>query len=169
MSTELTPKPAETRWLKIGLVLSLSINLAVAGMVAGVAMRRGSFMSSGAPDDIGAAAEFTYRNAVGALPAADRRALREGFSQRLPGREGHHHPDRMIGQQVLDALRADEFDAGVFRAALNGPRELAVARYSGAQDLLLERIDAMTLAERQAYADRLEVSLPHRRPPPGQR
>ena len=148
------PRPAAPRWMRITLVVSLALNLAVAGLILGAVV-------SGPRDE---GPSRLLRDVAGlpfvmALEPRDRRAVvselrRETGSFRVGRREM-----RARLAALLEALRADEFDRAAVETLLGDQRGMAVARQDAGERILLDRVEAMTAAERRAYADRLEASL----------
>lgn len=168
MNTEM-PKPTGTartapRWMRVTLVVSLALNLGVAGVVGGAALRWG-----GVPD--GRAAHFSttvpgdlsFRAVIAALPDADRQALRRQMRDTRPGHSANpavtHIP---ATDAVIAALRAPEFDPQVMTQALTAPVMRAQRFAAQGHDMLVAHISAMPLAERLAYADRLVAEMANR-------
>lgn len=148
--------PAAPRWMRIALVVSLALNLLIAGLVIGaIAGRRGHDGDRRVARDV-AAAPF-----VMALERADRRAV-IGKLRGEPG--GLRENRRLIRERfasLLSALRADAFDRTAVEALLAEQRGAAGARQAVGERLLLDQIEGMSADERAAYADRLERSLRH--------
>lgn len=150
-SAALPPVPSR-RGLKIALAVSLALNLAVAGLVAGAALRSGP-MRDQMVRDIG------FGPFAESLSESDRKALRRAFFDRNPGLRDLRATMQQDMAGVLAALRARPFDPVVLRAVLTAQAERLSGQMTLGQDLLAERIDAMTEAERLAFADRLEASM----------
>jgi len=154
-----TPRSGSPLWMRGLLVVSLAVNLLVFGMIGG------AVLSGGGP---GAARE-AVRDLDGtpfvrALSPQDRRALlRELRGEREVLRDSRAAlRDRF--ENLLAALRADDFDAASLERILAGQREAATARQLLGERLVLGRITEMSTEERRAYADRLEAEV--RRPRP---
>lgn len=156
--TEPTPTPAkQRRWLMPLLILSLGVNLMVAGIVAG------SWLSPDGPrkrDD----GQRAVRGVLGepffrALPDDQRREMaREVLGDRERFREGREALRERF-ENFLAALRAETFDRAELERLLADQRQAAVRRQDFGEALLLDRLEAMTQAERAAYADALENRL----------
>lgn len=147
------PVPAPSRrGLKIALAVSVALNLAVVGVVAGAVLRGGP-MRDQMVRDIG------FGPFAEALTDSDRKALRRAFFDRSPGLRDLRATMRQDMAGVLAALRAQPFDPAALRAALAAQAERLSGQMTLGQDLLAERIDAMAEAERLAFADRLESAL----------
>jgi uncharacterized membrane protein len=142
---------APRSWLRWALVLSLGLNLLVAGLLAGAWLRGGPpgerFRDPG------------FGPFAAALSDDDRRALRRAFVRHMPEMRENRMALRADMQDVLAALRADPFDAAALDAAMDAAMSRLAGRIAVGQDLLAERIAAMDPAERAAFADRLEAAL----------
>jgi uncharacterized membrane protein len=156
--TDPTPAPAKPRrWLMPLLIVSLAINLMIAGIVAG------SWLSPDGPRkrDEG---QRAIRGVLGepffrALPEDQRREMaREILGDRDRFREGREAL-RARFENFLAALRAESFDRAELERLLADQRQAAVRRQDFGESLLLDRLEAMTQAERAAYADALEERL----------
>ena len=154
--TETTPDKPRNRWIKPVLFISLTLNLLVAGIVAGHLL---------APDkrdkrDFDRAA----RGVIGepffrALPDKDRRAL---FADVVKDRSRIKESRDSLRQRFdafLAALRADPYDPEDVARLLLEQRQAAVGRQEIGEALLMKRLENMTVEERKAYADRLEDGL----------
>ena len=154
------PKPRAPGWMKLLLALSLAVNLAVAGLVGGIALRRAADSPGAAPWRAGADAAVGLRHALAALPEDDRRALRVEWRTRMRDvAVDGSAPRPADAESVLALLRADDLDTEALRAALEAPQARARIAGQEATALVVKRIAAMAPAERAAYADRLEERL----------
>lgn len=147
--------PAPLRgWIKVLLFASLALNLAVGGLAIGAVLRHGDMMDRRADR-----AEQIGGPYTGALSREDRRAIwREMRAMQGEGRPSRAEI-RADFDAVVQALRADPYDPGQVRAIVGRQFEAGIARQQIGQALLLERIDAMSPAERAAFADRLSARL----------
>ena len=146
------PAPRKTgRGLRIGLASSGARKLAVVGVVAGAFLRDGP-PRGGRDFGLGPLSE--------ALSREDRRALREAFVERHPGLRADRQAMRADVEALLAALRAEPFDAMAMQAALRAIADRNGALLATGQELLAERIAAMTPQDRAAFADRLDRKLP---------
>ena len=153
--TSPTPPHAPIRgWIKGLLFASLAVNLVVAGLVIGAVLRHGDMM--GHRTDRAAQFGGPYTSA---LSREDRRAI----WQQMRAMPDEGRPDRAgIRAEfaaVVAALRAEPYDPGLVRDIVGRQFAAGMARQQAAQALLLERIEAMTPAERAAFADRLSTRL----------
>lgn len=149
------PKTRAPRWMRWTLIASLALNLAVAGVIVGAAVNRMSGDGPRPPSvrtlDLGAYSA--------ALSPEDRRALRAAFRAEWPGLRQMRTSQAETTAAILAALRADPFDAAAVRARLADQQTRMAEGLNLGQRLLLDRLQAMTPAERAAFADRLEDRL----------
>ena len=157
-----TPDPARPprrRALKIALIVSLTLNLLLVGLLAGGALRaaRMDDLAGGRPD---------LRALWRAMPDDLRDSLRE--TARSSGLAGEHgRPDRdsrraraaALNAALAEALRAEPFDAQGFAALLAGDRDAAQRRVDAAHRALAEQLDALTPAQRARLAAQFEANL----------
>lgn len=146
-------------WLKVLLFTSLALNLAVAGVMVGAALKYGHRNGHHPPRLDMVVGPYTH-----ALGDRDRREigrqLREEYSQSRPSRE-------MIRAEfalVLAALRATPYDATQVQEILMRQLQAGSERQELGQRLLIQRLGDMSNAERAAFADRLEEGLNRFRP-----
>jgi len=141
--------PVATRspaWMRILLGVSLAMNLLVVGLAVGAAIRFGGLDHDARPT----------RSLTGALyrelPGDDRKALfRQARSE-----AGHHKKRHGEDAAEVDAiLRAETFDPGALDAVISRQADAREAWQLAVRAAWLERVGAMTLDERVAYADRL--------------
>lgn len=133
------------RWMSVVLILSLGLNLLIAGLALG-AMLRFHGEAGDVPPGFGPA---LFR----ALPDTDRKALRG----ELADRHRFGSDRRAEDFQALDqALRAVPFDQTAVQELLESQVQTNVEIQKALQQRWLERVAYMTDAERKAYADRLK-------------
>ena len=151
-----TPPVRNRRWLAPALFVSLAANLLVAGVVVGAVIAGGPDRG-GRPD--GPARSLLGEPFVRALESKDRRELgREMMSNRDKLRENRSDIRKRM-ESLLAALRDEEFDRDALSGLLSEQRGLAIARQELGEELLLNRLEAMSVDERRAYADRLGESF----------
>lgn len=143
----MTDTPARKRkWMPILLAVSLAVNLLVAGVVFGTALRFKGDHRASVPPGFGSA---LYR----ALPKSERHALRGELSS-VRGK-GSLRRKEDFGA-LSQALRAVPFDAMTVQVLL----EQQARETSQLQEALymqwLAQVAAMSDDERASYADRLE-------------
>jgi len=137
-------------WIKIALALSLAVNLAIAGLAAGFALRGGP-MAGRAPS-MGYAMPYVL-----SLPHDMRREV-FGAVRRDEG-----VPDRRARRaeyrEMITALQASPFDAAAVRAVLARQAEGASRVQSVAQNAWLDAVARLSDAERMAYTERMQDAL----------
>ena len=157
-STAGSPRPARgMKWLLVG---SLALNLLVGGLVIGAVIKGPPMGSHGdMVRDMGFGA-FDQ-----ALTREDRDHLREAFRKAAPARGDMRRMLRADVDAMLAALRAVPFDPAALDAALALQRQRIEQRMTLGQQLLRDRLLAMTETERAGFADRLEAALSRREKP----
>ena len=155
------------RWTRIVLVVSLALNLAVAGVVVGGMLFHGGPRG---PGPHGADGGPSLRGLgptpfLMALDPDDREALAAAARERaVPWRENRDAMrDRL--DRMLDLIRAQPFDAAAVTEALAALRLAGAERQALGEALLVDRLDAMTPAARTDYADRIAEGFDRRRRP----
>ncbi len=150
--------PAVGRGLKVILAVSLALNLAVVGIVSGVALKSHGHDGARVPD----VRELNFGPFSEALSRPERRDLLRGF---IGDRAGLREMRGQIGgefQAVFAAVRANPFDPAALDTALSLQTRSTVERLDRGRKSLQSVILAMTPEERAAYADRLERGLQRR-------
>ncbi|MDF1854847.1 periplasmic heavy metal sensor [Pseudooceanicola sp.] len=158
----LAPEPeapkAPRLWLRLVLFGSLALNLLVVGAVGGM-------LVFGPPEgrDRPPRSDRIGGPLTQALTHEDRRdigrALREAYRGGRPDRGAM----RDEYQRVIAALRSDPFDADEIADSLSRQLGAATERQKVGQEILLDHLRQMSVAERAAYADRLQEGLRHDR------
>ena len=137
------------------LFISLAINLLILGVVAGALLQRSD--RDGRAD--GPARSILGAPYIAALEPEDRRALgREILQDRDRLRTNRENLKRRV-ESLLEELRKEDFDRVRISQLLAEQRNLAVSRQEVGEALLLDRIEAMNLEDRRAYADRLAKAM----------
>lgn len=141
--------------LRIALALSVTLNLAILGLVAGAILRDGPGMRAAMVRDLG------FGPYTEALRPEDRKAMRQALFQRAPEIRETRRMMRDEAEALLVVLRADPLDADALRARMEAQHSRLSDQMRVGQDVLQEFILAMPTAERLAFADRLEGGLRH--------
>lgn len=146
------PMRRSLRYLLIG---SLALNLLGLGLVGGAIIR--------GPDGFRAprGVDLALGPIVQALAPEDRDAIRAELRIREALQLRPRRDRDALINALLAALRAETFDPAAVQAALDVPRDRALAVQQAAQQALLNRITAMTPAGRLAFADRLAAEMGH--------
>lgn len=143
-------------WIKAVLVVSLSLNLLIAGAVVGSVFSGGRW----SPDH--------GRHMAGGGPMAralsedDRRFIRQRMTMEFMSDREVRGAYRDEMTALLADLRADPYDPEAVEARMAGMRAHFLHRFETGQALLGERLAEMSRAERAAYAERLEAALSRR-------
>lgn len=146
MSTETkAPAARAPRWMKITLVLSLAVNLAIAGLVAGFALRGPVWR----PDRDGMAPLMQ------GLPPSQMRALRDELREHGDSLREGLRAQRDLSERLATALRVEPFDVQNFEAVLRDQRTRITQLQAIGHDALVARVRGMSADERRAYADAL--------------
>lgn len=148
--------------LRIALAVSVTLNLVVAGLVAGAVLR-------GPPEGHDLRdREVTFGPFAEAMRPQDRRALRAEMVRRAPDlREMRAQMRGDIGK-VAAALRAQPFDPAALAAVLEAQEARLNSQLSVGVAALRDFLVALPEADRLAFADRLEQRLKRKdddRPP----
>ncbi len=134
---------------RIILVVSLAINVAIAGVLVGSAMSGRT--KAGPP----ARVSFEFGPLGRVLDREDRRAI--GAKMRRDGARPITRQE-MNGwiSELAAALRADPFDADGFAAMINGLQDRSQRVQQNAQAAFVAHLAAMTPEKRASLADRLD-------------
>ena len=158
--TQDTGMAGRYRRLRIALIASLGVNLLVLGTVAGAV-----FLGPGDGPRRFEVRDIGFGPFDRALTREDRDALRQAFVERAGTMREGWRQMRADLEQFLAILRADPFDPAALQAVAELQADRMEERFALGQDLLVQRIAAMTEAERLAFADRLEDALRRPREP----
>lgn len=139
-----------SRLWRVVLVLSLALNLAVVGMIAGAGFS-GRF-----GDRPARSFDFGLGPLSRALEPSERRAI--GGAMR---RDGALRAVDLRGtaQEIIAALRSDPFDPARLETVMAAQMAQTAMVQHSAQEALLLQITAMSPQRRAAFADRLQQEL----------
>lgn len=144
--------------VRIALAVSVALNLLIVGLVAGAVLRDGGPRGRMLGD-------LEFGPFTEALTPEDRAALRQEFVRQMPDMRDMRRQMRTDFAALLDALRAEPFDAAAVRGLIEAQSQRMTGRLAVGQDLLVARIGAMTPEARADFADRLESRLRRGREP----
>lgn len=150
---EITRAP---RWMVVVLVVSLAVNLLVAGMILGalVGRDRGDRIErSSMSRDLG------RTPFVMALDPEDRRALGRALMRDAAPLQANRAELRERFESLLAALRAETFDRAAVAQLIADQRTAATRRQEIGEAALLDFLESMSPEARRDYADRLDRSL----------
>jgi uncharacterized membrane protein len=150
------PKPETTgRLVKLLLVVSLGINLAIGGLALGL----WAFDKPKRPQSPDAVAFLTF-----ALPQEHRDALRKQLVSRRAELRSNRAAIRDLRLKMIEALQAEPFDITAVADILERQRARFLTLGELAHSALLERIGMLTPEERALYVESLKRR--ERRPRP---
>ena len=150
--TNAPPSPPTTsRGVKIGLVVSVALNLAVAGLAAGAWLRDGP--RGGMPRDM------SFGPFSEALDDADRKSIRRSLLERVGEFREQRKAAKAEFEALLVALRAEPFEPAAMQAALAAIEARNSERLELGRTLIETRLIEMSPEARRAFADRLEKGL----------
>ncbi|MFO8126515.1 periplasmic heavy metal sensor [Yoonia sp.] len=144
------PASRPVRLWRIVLVLSLALNLAIAGMVTG------AVVSGRAGDGPLRSFDLGIGPIARALEPQERRAVRRSLREDR-GLRGMDFRERMNG--VVEALKAEPFDPDALRALMAEQAADIEGIQAKAQAATLDQIIAMTPERRRAFADQVMEEL----------
>lgn len=153
-----TSPPTRSRGLKIALAISVALNLAVAGLVGGMAVRGGPGMRGDmVVRDLG------FGPFDGALSPQDRDGLRNALRAHLGDMRTARQQLQADGLAILSALKAEPFDPAALASAMDGQVQHLGQRLEFGNEVIRDHILGLTPEERLAFADRLEQRMRHGR------
>jgi len=149
---ETAPAPRTAGWVKLLLVESLGLNLAILGLAAGAALRDGGHPMRG---DRG----FGFGPLVEALDREDRKAVRTAFFKTFPELKQDRAALRGEFDALIALLRAPEVDPEALDAALSRIAQRSAGMLDHGRDIIGARLKSLDPASRAAFADRLEKAV----------
>ena len=149
--------PEPGRGLRIALAISVALNLAITGMVAGTMMRNHSDGGR-----TGQVRELGFGPYTEALSREDRVALRQAFLTKSPDARQIKRQRRDDALAVLNALRATPFVPDALTAVMQAQQQRTARQLELGQTVLRDFLITLSPADRAAFANRLEDRLrPH--------
>lgn len=153
MSEGLTPSSSTNgRGLRLALAISVALNLAVAGLIAGAALQNGG-MFGGRGDG---ARELGFGPFTEALSKDDRRDLREALFAKAPELRNARRQNREDTRNLLAALRAEPFDPAGLTAVMEAQKRRMTGQLELGQTLIRDFMIGLSPAARREFADRLD-------------
>ncbi len=143
-------EPKKRNWMKYLLVVSLGLNLAVAGVMIGA---RFSDHGSHKSTKMGG---FGIRGFVHSLPADKRSEVREHFRQSRSKMRSNGDAIRQSMNDIRDVISAQPFDAAALGAAFTQQRTQVRAVSVNAQKIFVKVITEMTDAERAEFVENMK-------------
>ena len=139
------------RGVKIALILSLGLNLAVLGIVGG------AIIAHGWRDDPRRVRDVGFGPYTEALSSEDRAELRKAFLKSAPDFRQRREEIRADMAALANAIRATPYDRAAVETVMETQSGRIEERLTLGRSLLLDRLDAMSPEARAAMADRLET------------
>lgn len=164
MAVETSPPPGRTaappakgapRWMRVLLVVSLALNLLVAGVVVGDVLTEGGGGRGPRP------VEMALGPFARAMDAQDRRAILGSLRGNPDLRPLSRDQRAAAFGEILSTLRAEPFDRTRAETALSAQAERVQGLERAVQGALIDRLATMTPDQRADFADRLEAELEH--------
>lgn len=152
-------------WLVIGLVLSIAVNLALAGFVAGRLLRPGPFPAMLDPS-------LSLYRVIHDLPEPRRDAFRATMREHFHDLRGDIERMRRAQHDINDALERQPFDPHALDEALDRFRDALMDGQRSNQAVLVKVATAMTPDERKTLLEAMSHAGPrhrHGRRRPGDR
>jgi len=147
------PPPASLpKWMKIIVILSFTLNLAVIGLVGGLALR----FAGGRDVPMIAAQNLGYGPWSRAFEREDYRALRRAFEAGGHDFRAFARAETEDRAALIAALRSAPFDVAAFDAATLRMAQRGRERLDLGQDLIRAHVIALSQDRREKIADRME-------------
>ena len=143
------PKLAMKGWVKAVFVLSVTLNLLVAGVVVG------GFLGTERHPPRPPAGDVTLGPLGDAFSREDRDAMRRAAERSGTDFGSMRTAFRADMDRLIAALSADPWDETAVRNELAGMRARTLRRMELGEQVMLERLETMTPEDRKAYAARL--------------
>lgn len=137
------------RWMRLLLVVSLGLNLLVAGLLLGDAL------TGGGPGRGPRPVEMTLGPFARALDEGDRRAILEDLRGHPDLRPLTREEFAAGLQGIREVVQADPFESAAVLQALSEQSERINRSERAVQEALVEHLAAMSPEARKAFADRL--------------
>lgn len=157
----------KARGLVIALVVSLAVNLFLAGLIIGGAIvaRR---VAEWRPAVAAAQARTPLWRAADDLPFAQRRAFRQMFSQAGQDTRDLVQQSRALRREAIEAMEQPDYDAAAAIQKMNRARQLDGQARSEVEARILKFSATLTPAERDLLAQGLRRAMAGqlREPPP---
>lgn len=151
-------------WGRVALVISLALNLAVVGLIAGAAVRGGGPAQRGEERArTMQTRDFGFAPYIAAFSDDERRTVGRAFLKQAGKPAEARRAIQSSFEAVISALQADPFDADGFKALLLAQQKDLASRQSIGASVLADHLAGMAPADRAAYADKLDHILT--RPP----
>jgi uncharacterized membrane protein len=159
MTDTTVPGKGQSRILRLALIVSLSLNLAVVGLVIGTSLK----FRAAPPPPI---RDLSFGGFSAAMTPEQQAELRRHFADQAPDLRKLRAQLRGDREALLAILRAEPFDTTGFTSVMANMRIRYTEPSRQAEAALLEVIMRMSPAERRDLADGVEAEMQR---PPGPR
>ena len=161
MTNEPQNKPRMRRSVRILLIASLALNLIVIGLIGGAVLGQGG--KGGRPH---MSLDGPGSPIVRALSREDRRAMGKSIREAYRSQAKDRSADEGRYQALVSALAADPYDSEAVVQTRQVLDKTNWDRRQIAHDIWMKNVDAMSVEQRQAYAERIQgVLKDHKRGP----
>jgi uncharacterized membrane protein len=134
-----------SRWLLVGLVASVALNLFLAGLFGAWLVRPTIFRAPSAPSfELGLPADRLAERLARRMPASDKPILRDAFKKHEQEIGVRLEDWRAAQQMSRRSLRADPFDPGAFGAAFMRAQEARLGYQTAIHEAVREAAAAMS-------------------------
>ena len=157
MSDAANTPPVTSKTIRLALIASLAVNLAVAGLALGAYLHYGPNGRGEVVRDLGFG---TYDDA---LRPQDREALKQAMRAKSGAVKETRAQVTADATAVIAALRATPFDPKALDAALSGQQDHLSARMKLGNDTMRDFLTNLAPQDRLDFAARLEHHLQHGR------
>jgi uncharacterized membrane protein len=144
-------RPKGMRLLQGALVISVALNLLVAGVFVGAMLNREKWADRGGM----MSRDMGFGALSHALRPEDRRALRVYLQEKSPQLRNANTQRRAEMAALQQALRADPFDPQALRSAVQNMQQRLSGQLALGQEAVTAVLLALPEADRRALADRL--------------
>lgn len=152
--------PGQKPWTKILLVVSLGTNLLIAGLILGNFLQGRNVGNDGdIPVEARMMREMGLGPFLGAFPQPQRRELVRSLRERIGTLQMNRSTLARELTDILGAIRAEPYDHNVLETVFDRQKGRVTERAEVGRDVVLEAILAMSTAERETFADRMERSM----------
>ena len=149
MSEQKAAKVPMRRGLRVLLIASLAMNVAVVGLAIGAAF---NWQRSGPPR----AVEFSAGQLGRGLERADRRAIGAAVRQDPNLRPPSRAEMRQINSDLVAAITAEPFDRTGIEAILQDFQGRVLAVRGATSSMILDQLEDMSAEQRAAFAENFE-------------
>lgn len=149
MAENTLPKSSTSRWIKFALIISLGLNLGIAGVLVGTALRAPEARRSNVESPEGVAM------LARAMPQSHQRALRETMRNQRDDLRLDRQELQNLRQRFVVALSAEPFNIDAVRETFAAQRVVLDHLTASGHSAVVWQIEQMTPQDRKLYIRRL--------------